>query len=230
MSTLVCVAAALLCVVPFSVGSFGVCRVPGIRANGEFFKAAFVFTGTVTSQRYVERENGSGWYYQIQVKQVFKGAPHLANTVYSDDSDVRFPLETGGNYLLFIYRRNGRLEIDSCGNSALLSEAGESLKMIQGIAASENGEIEGWIAPETAGIDLAGIHVVVSGARTYHAMTGSDGYFHFRAPPGKYTVDFSNHEYYVNSLDLFWYGPRQFTLHAGESASLQFVSVRHRQQ
>ena len=34
----------------------------------------------------------------------------------------------------------------------------------------------------------------------------------------------------VNTADLFWYGPRRFTLHDGESASLQFVSVSHREE
>jgi len=230
MKTIVRIASVPFCICFLSLHSFANCPVPEIRANGEFFKATLVFTGQVIFQRYVERENESGWYYRIEVKEMFKGNPHGPVTVYSEDSSTRFPLKIGSKYLLFVYRRNARLEIDSCGNSALISEAGESLNKIRSIAESRDGEIEGWIAPETAGINLSGINVTINSRARKYRVTDDDGYFHLRAPTGSYTVDFSNHEYYVNTADLFWYGPRRFTLHPGESATLQFVSIRHRQK
>ena len=104
----------------------------------------------------------------------------------------------------------------------------KSIQQIRSIATTQDGEIEGWLAPETAGVDLSGIHVVIrSGSQVYRALTDEDGYFQFRAPKGSYVVDFSNNEYYLNGGDEFWYGPVRFKLHAGESAALQMVSVRH---
>jgi hypothetical protein len=122
----------------------------------------------------------------------------------------------------------GRFEIDGCGNSALLSEAGESIARIQSIPRTQGGEIEGWVREETEGVDLSGIHMVIRcGSRVYRPVTDNQGYFHFRAPAGRYTLDFRNHEYYVDGDNAFWYGPVRFTLHSGESAALFLMSVRH---
>jgi hypothetical protein len=204
------------------------CPVPEINANGEFFKRDVVFTGIVTSVRYAKRDEG-GWFYRLRVRHIFRGSVQEEFTVYTEDTDVRFPLEKDHEYLLFADWSHGRLKIDNCGNSALLSKAVQSLQQIQSIASSAlDGEVEGSLAPETSGVDLSGIHVIIrSGSQVYYAVTNKNGWFHFRAPEGSYKVDFSNGEYYLNGGDSFWYNPEHFTLHAGESAALQMVSVRH---
>lgn len=221
----------LLCSMVFPLTALAYCPVPEIRANGEFFKSDVVFTGTVLSQRYTngEGQDVGGWYYEMRMAKVFKGPTRKEITVYTEDASARFPLEDGRQYLLFAsYRANGRLEIYDCGNSALLSDAAKSIQQIQSIAVTPDGEIEGWVAEETAGVDLSGIHVAVrGGSQVYRALTNKDGWFHFRVPKGKYEMDFSNHEYYLNAGDIFWYDPKHFTIHAGETASLQLVSVRH---
>jgi hypothetical protein len=169
------------------VAAYAICPVPEIKANGEFFKADLVFTGEVLSQRYTERGDDSGWYYRIRVMNLLKGPVLEEVTVYTEDSSIRFPLEIGHDYLLFAYRWHGRLEIDACGNSTLLSEAADSISRIHSIPRTQDGEIEGWLARETAGIDLSGIHVVIrGGSRVYRLLTDTQGYFHFRAPAGKY--------------------------------------------
>ncbi len=214
-----------------SANALANCSVPEIKANGEFFKAQAVFTGTVLSQSYAKKSDDWGWFYRLHVQEVFKGPKAEELAVYTGDDSNRFPLNKGREYLLFAYRRNGRLEIDNCGNSAPLSEAADSLQLIRSIATATDGEIEGWVAPETDGVDLRGIHVVIrSGSGVYRAITDKEGYFHFRAPKGNYVVDFSNHEYYLNGADDFWYAPTRFMLHDGESAALQMVSVRHPQK
>jgi len=217
---------SILLSAPSALGS---CAVPEIKANAEFFKSDLVFTGKVLSQNYRDvDEHHSGWFYRVSVSQVFKGPTRKDFTVYTEDASNRFPLEIGSEYLLFAYRWHGPLEIEDCDNSALLSEAAKSIQEIQSIAAAQDGEIEGWLAPETDGVDLSGIHVAIrSGPRIFTSTTDKDGYFHFRAPAGRYEVDFSNREYYLNAGDAFWYDPKGFRLHAGESAALQLVSVRH---
>lgn len=222
------VLAVLLCGVFLSANAVANCPVPEIKANGELFKAQVVFVGTVLSKHYVKKSDEWGWFYRVQAQQVLKGPTVKEFTIYTRDDSNRFPLEKDSKYLLFAYRRDGRFEINSCGNSALLSEAVNSIQLIRGIATATDGEIEGWVAPETEGVDLLGINVVIrGGSQIYRAITDKEGYFHFRAPQGNYAVDFSNHEYYLNGDDDFWYGPIRFTLHNGEAASLQMVSIRH---
>jgi Carboxypeptidase regulatory-like domain len=230
MKSFVRILILLLCSPLASVTALAYCPVPEIRANGEFFKSDVVLTGTVISQRYTnpEGEDAGGWYYEMRAAKVLKGPIQKEFTVYTEDASARFSLEDGHDYLLFAYRAHGRLEIYGCGNSAPLSKASESLRQIQTISVTPDGEIEGWIAEETTGVHLSGIHVVVRGGpQVYRAVTDKDGWFHFRVPKGQYEVDFSNHEYYLNEGDVFWYDPKRFTVHAGETAAVQMVSVRH---
>jgi hypothetical protein len=161
------------------------------------------------------------------VTQILKGPNQKELTVYTGDDSGRFPLEVGRQYLLFADRVQRRLDIDNCGNSASLSDATKSLQEIRDIRTATDGEIEGRIVGDTAGVDVSGIPVVIrSGSRVFRAITDNAGRFRLRAPEGAYRFDFRTHEYYVNGADLFWYEPEHFRLHKGESAALQLVSVR----
>ena len=207
------------------------CLVPEIRANGEFFKSDAVFIGTVLSIRETQDtdKDVGGWFYRLSVEELFRGPALKVITVYTENSSARFPLEKGRKYLLFAYKQSGRLEIYGCGNSALLSEASDALTRLRNLRAGKQpSEIEGWIVAETGGIDVSGVVVTVkSQSKSYTAVTDKDGWFHFTAAPGKYKLDLSSKEYYLNAGDLFWYKPEGFVLHPGECASLQAVSVRH---
>jgi hypothetical protein len=207
------------------------CPVPEIRANGEFFKSDAVFIGAVLSIRETadtDKDVG-GWFYRLRVEEMFRGPATKMITVYAENSSARFPLEKGQKYLLFAYKQNSRLEIYGCGNSALLSEASDALARLKNLRAGKQpSEIEGWLAAETGGIDVSRVVVTVKRhSKSYSAVTDKDGRFHFAAPPGRYKLDLSSKEYYLNGLDDFWYKPEGFDLHAGECASLQVVSVRH---
>ena len=222
--------AAFIIFVPFlfPVPAGAYCGVPEIRANGEYFQSDVVFIGTVISGRYTEHDVG-GWYYRVRAARIFRGPAQSEFTIYTEDSDIRLPLEKNRAYFLFAHRTNGRLDIDSCGNSGLLSNAADSVRSIENIPqAPPYGVIEGCVVAETDGIDVSGVQITVKGqSRNYTALTDKDGWFHFRAPVGPYKVDFSSGKYYLNAGDYFRYNPHHFVLHAGETASLQFVSARH---
>jgi hypothetical protein len=207
------------------------CPVPELRANGEFFKSGAVFIGTVLSIRETPNtdKDVGGWFYRLSIEELFRGPDVKVITVHTENSSARFPLEKGRKYLLFAYRQNGRLEIYDCGNSALLSEATAALVRLKDLRAGKQlSEIEGWVVAETRGIDVSGVVVTVkSQSKSYTAVTDKDGWFHFPAPPGRYKLDLSSKEYYLNGDDDFWYKPEGFALHTGECASLQVVSVRH---
>jgi hypothetical protein len=207
------------------------CPVPEIKANGEFFKSDSVFTGTVITERYKVRQNESGWFYRVRADQILRGPVQKEFTVHTEDDSNRFSLQQGREYLLFATRTRGRMDVSSCGNSGPLSDAGKSLHVIERIQSLVDGEIEGWVVPEATGVDVSGIEVKVrSESQVYSAITDKGGYFHFRAPKGRYKVDFSSGEYHLNSDDEFWYDPKNFTLHEGESAALLLISVRHPKQ
>jgi hypothetical protein len=207
------------------------CPVPEIKVNGEFFQAQSVFIGAVTSIRAVpdKGEEVGGWFYRIHVKGIFRGSVPRETSVFTEDASNRFPLDLNHQYLLFTYKWHGRLLIDSCDNSALLSDAQNSLQILRNLRDGKlPSTIEGSLYEETEGIDLSGVVVTIrSRSKTYRVTTDKSGWFRFAAPPGIYEVDFHSGEYYENSGDVFWYNPRRFHLHAGECASLQLVSVRH---
>jgi hypothetical protein len=215
----------------FSPSGSAVCPVPEIKANGEFFKANVVFVGRVLSIRTVPDKGNDlgGWFYKLRVEELFRGPVAQEITIFTENSSARFPLAFKREYLLFAYKQNRRLEIYSCGNSARLSEARDSLQRLRNLRnRKQPTEIEGWVAPETVGIDVSGITVTVkSRARDYTAVTDKNGWFRLIALPGRYQVDFSSNEYYLNGADFYWYDSDNFILHPGECASLQFVSVRH---
>jgi hypothetical protein len=220
---LAAIAIVALCVFPRY--AFGSCGVPEIRATGEYYQSDAVFTGTVLSAQY---SGVAGGYYRLRVSRVFRGPIQAEIAVYTDSGDTRFPLEKDRTYLLFAYKSDRGLEIDSCGNSSLLSRASESIRRIEAIPhAPPYGVIEGWVVPKRDGRDMSGVRVTVNGrSRNYTAITDKDGWFHFRAPVGAYKLDFSSREYYLNTGDFFRYDPHHFILHAGETASLQVVSAR----
>lgn len=207
------------------------CPVPGIRANGEFFKSDVVLIGTVLSIRESPDtdDDVGGWFYRMRVEEIFRGPIRKVISVHTENSSARFPLQKGQKYLLFAYLKNGRLEIYGCGNSARLSEAADALTRLKSLAAGKQpSEIEGWVVAETGGIDVSGVVVTIkSKAKSYAAVTDKDGWFHFVAPPGRYKLDLSSQEYYLNGGDDFWYQPEGFVLHRGECASVQVVSIRH---
>jgi hypothetical protein len=213
-----------LCILPTCVHAY--CGVPEIRPNGEYFQSDVVFTGTVITASY---SFAAGGFYRLRVRRIFKGPTQNEFAVHTDSGDSRFPLDKGRTYLLFAYKTDTGLEIDSCGNSDLLSKAAKSVRSIENIPhAPPYGVIEGWVVPETDDIDVSGVRVIVNGrSRNFTAVSDKDGWFHFRAPIGRYKLDFSSGEYHLNPGDTFRYDPHGFVLHAGETASLQVVSVRH---
>jgi Carboxypeptidase regulatory-like domain len=210
--------------------TFASCPTPDIKPNGEFFKATLVFTGKVLSVRKVEdteKEIG-GWFYRMRVTEIFRGPIRREFTVFTEDASNRFPLDSNGEYLLFAYNWHHRLLIDICGNSALLSEAGDSLQTLRDLRAGKlPTEIEGDLFSPNPKADLSGVIVTIrSKTKIYTATTDKDGRFHRQLPPGKYRVDFASKEYYAQGDDDFWYDPDHFYIHPGECASLQLVSVR----
>ena len=221
----VLVVATMFCVLP--VPLLAHCPIPDIKVNGEFFQATAVFTGKVMSVRKVidKGDQEGGWFYKLRVGDVFRGPTAHEVAVFTGDDSNRFPLESGQEYLLFAYQSHGRLRINACGNSALLSEAHDSVQTLNSLLRGKLlTEIDGYILTEDKDADLSGIAVTIQGSsKTYSVTTGKDGRFRIQVPPGKYRVEVVSRTYSGTDTDIFWYDPRGFSLHSGECASLELL-------
>ena len=164
----------------FILPASAVCRLPHPKVNAEFFKRDAVFVGTVLAERDtpVRGNEYDGWIYKLSVRRVFRGSVKHSVEVFTENSSGRYPLERGKTYLLFATSYAGRLEIDNCSNSALLSEARDAIGELEKLKnPGPYGEIEGRIDLQPSE-SPAGIRIIVqNGRKTYSAITDGTGWF-----------------------------------------------------
>jgi hypothetical protein len=225
-------AAVLVCfgfLLPTS--AFGYCQQPHANVACEFLNSDAVFVGTVISVRDeppMRSGDGSpdGWIYALTVQRLFRGPSSERIEVYTENANARFPMEIGKQYLLFAANFHRRLEITSCGNSALLAEARNAVATLEGLAIPDDAVIEGNISPPTKdrGSRSKGIVVVIRGeGRTFEAVSDSSGWFHLHVPPGKYsaTIRETTRQRYFASIDSVD-NPQHFVATKGHCSGLQF--------
>lgn len=86
-----------------------------------------------------------GAVYELEVLEVFKGAPQRLLQIFSSNTTARVPLPVNGEYLLFIqeYKEPGvdeaglRIWVDHCGNSAEMPFAQATLQATQVLASKK---------------------------------------------------------------------------------------------
>ena len=94
----------------------------------EYRISKFVLIGKVVADRKTtagpkDDDFLDGDTYEIVPIRSFKGQTNSRLDVFSENSSGRFPMEMNGKYLLFLYEDQGRLIVDNCGNSDLISDA-----------------------------------------------------------------------------------------------------------
>ncbi|HEY2387951.1 MAG TPA: hypothetical protein VGK30_13385 [Candidatus Binatia bacterium] len=101
----------------------------------EYAATPIIFVGHVLSQQSVAESPSSGLYedtgYTVRVDEALRGTPHGRIRLFTENSSDRFPMAVGKKYVLFVYQQQGRLMVDNCGNSGLLSERTETLAGIR---------------------------------------------------------------------------------------------------
>jgi len=101
-----------------------------------------VFTATVISQRHVPPLDKffdlDGDMYTIKVEEVFRGKLPRTVELFSENSSGRFLMTVGAKYILFIYREHGRLMVDNCGNSDLLTEGSATVAAVRKLSGSKS--------------------------------------------------------------------------------------------
>jgi hypothetical protein len=149
--------------------------------------------------------------------------------VFTGNDTGRFPLEEGQTYLLFAYKEKGILNIDNCGNSAVLSKAGETIHQIESLLASMNsasgGDIAGRVVLSQKDASARGIAVTAKGGgKTYTSVTDDGGWFHIHVPPGKYVVWPETSQWIVTPYELSYDNEDHVSIEPGSCAELQFLA------
>ena len=209
-----------------------VCPRPIPAPNAEFFRTALVITGKVISEKSevnpYDSELTEGWFYRVRVEKTLRGAPTRFVVVYTENTNARFPLKVGERYLLFVYRVERRLEIDGCGNSALLLEAGALIHAIEAIMrAGPCGEIEGRVKTKSDEAGIPGVRVIASrGQWSYLAITVQDGRFEMRVPPGSYKVTVQSPDLVIEPQDSVYNydDPDHFIVRRGSTAHFEYLA------
>ena len=100
----------------------------------EYQQSSLVFVGHVTATSAVPATASfyEGSPYTIRVKEIFRGRPGHTVTVFSENRSGRFPVDVGGDYLIFLTRRTGELAmVNSCGNSGKPSDAALATSIVR---------------------------------------------------------------------------------------------------
>lgn len=91
----------------------------------EYLLSKIVLTGKIEHKRKT-LDSADGYFadgdtYTVIPKRAYKGEVKSRLELFSENSSGRFPMQVGEEYLLFVYQDHGRLSIDNCGNSDLVS-------------------------------------------------------------------------------------------------------------
>ena len=102
-----------------------------IRAPRLLFARMAGSSPAMTEKRAGLAGGGPGWLYRLRVLTGYRGMAESVVEVYTTNNAARFPMLKRYRYLVFAYRKGGRLVVSSCGNSAMLSRARAALKQIE---------------------------------------------------------------------------------------------------
>lgn len=176
---------------------FGFCPAPQPTVSCEFLDSDAVFIGTVISTQDTPAQGSyyDGWTYEISVQKMYRGPVGKTIEVFTEKSSGELPLDNGKEYVLFATEEEGRLMIYSCGNSALVSKARNTIEELNHLKTPEDAEIEGQVVflPDPLAQEpphVSDVHVVIHGAaKTYTLTCDRNGWFHLHVPPGEYSAD-----------------------------------------
>ena len=125
-------------------GAFGACLLDDYSLTAEYGRSAAVVQAQVMSEHDVADPDApefiGGTIYKVRIEQSFRGELHGTAEVFSENSTGRFPIEKKKTYLLFLYRLQGRLSADPCGNSGLAAQKTNELATVRALSKSTRAE------------------------------------------------------------------------------------------
>ena len=114
------------------------CLLGDYSVPAEYLRSDAVLIGRVLSEHAVpdpeDPQSFAATIYSIRIEESFRGSHRGTIELYSENTSGRFPMDKGQKYLLFVYRQQGRLSADYCGNSGLLAEKAEVITHVRQFA------------------------------------------------------------------------------------------------
>ena len=142
--------------------SSAVCPFPAPRIQTLFTRSDVAFVGTVVSERgtdergkdvkNIDKDDAVEIYYQVKVKQLFRGPKSEFIEVCEGNDSGRMGLEVGHSYLLLIKKNSLGLLEGSCTEGVESSDGNytkdllEVRRVIDAVKRSESGDIRGFVS------------------------------------------------------------------------------------
>ena len=122
-----------------SLAASAVCLNGYPNVRKEYASSKFVLTGKVVKERKTSASTDGyfldGSTYRVMPTHVYKGTVKGSLDLFSENSSGRFPMQPGKEYLLFVDGEHGRLVVDNCGNSDLISHARKAVASVARLSA-----------------------------------------------------------------------------------------------
>jgi len=120
-------------VAAWASAAFAVCLNGHPSLEQEYQSSTTVFVGRVVSEEFTPESKNylDGTTYSVHVEEVLRGSPAKIVRLFSENTSGRFPMQVGGEYLVFVDEELDRLQVDNCGNSGELPEKAETLAALR---------------------------------------------------------------------------------------------------
>jgi hypothetical protein len=109
-----------------SRASLAACVVDDYSVEAEYDRSVTVVVAKVVSDakipNYELSDSCWSFAYTLKIKELFRGSSAKTAEVFGDNGRGCFPLTKGKTYVLFLYEELGRVSVDPCGNSGLVSQ------------------------------------------------------------------------------------------------------------
>jgi hypothetical protein len=219
-----------------------VCLSPQpVRTCTEFFHSENVVVAKILSMRKIpdtpDPNNVEGWFYKIAVDKSYRGQKMPNDEIWTGNDETKFTMEVGKSYLLFINKnQQSRPAPDTCGNSAELSKANDTIaaidKLLKAAGSGGGGDVGGRVMLPIAGSQAMsesgapGIPVTIQNyvGRDQTVVTDQNGRFDAHVPAGHYTVVGTSDKWDLVPYALSYMKPTDFELPDGACADLMFLA------
>ncbi|MFF2089146.1 hypothetical protein [Paenibacillus sp. NPDC058174] len=105
-----------------------------LKNKAAVFAGTVVFTKKKVDLPFVSRSSDSPVQVNFEVSEVWKGhvTSHLTVSTAMSSASCGVEFQDGQQYLVYANARNGELQVDSCGGTMLLAQAGADLSVLGG--------------------------------------------------------------------------------------------------
>jgi hypothetical protein len=115
----------------------------------------------------------------------------------------------------------GEYSVDDCGNSVPLSQGTRTIAEIQTLPGRHGGLLYGEMFDGDEGVRV----IATAGGKKYETVSGAEGKFSLRVPPGTYSVTAAKSGHTYTDFELAYKRSKNVVIPDGGSAGLAFCEV-----